>query len=56
MKKILTQAKLKENEGVIVELIKKLEQNQFTGKIAMAAIIPVCFASASSGYKETLSS
>jgi hypothetical protein len=54
MKKVLNQASVKENEAVIVELIKRLNQNQLAGKIAITAIIPVCFSNVSSGYQQTL--
>jgi len=54
MKKILTQENIKDNEAVIMDLIKKLNQNQLTGKITLAAIIPICFPHVSSEHQQTL--
>jgi hypothetical protein len=53
LKKVIKEAKIKENETVIIELIKRLNQS-FAGKITIANIIPVCFPSTSNKYHQTL--
>jgi len=54
MKKVLIQGNIKGNEAVIMDLIKKLNQNQLPGKIALTAIIPICFPHVNSGHQQIL--
>lgn len=51
---MLGEVSAKVDEAAILELMKRLSQSSFTGKIVMANIIPVCFADASNKCQQIL--
>ena len=56
LKKVLASSRIKEREGEVMDLIKRLQKDSesFTGRIAAASIIPVCFPSVSSSSQQDL--